>query len=80
MNDKEITLDKLKIGELSKISHIDIDSKKMYNRLLDLGFVKGSTIRALFKCAIGNTVAYLIKGTVVGLRSTDTKRIYVDIV
>lgn len=68
------TLEKLKINESAIIDAIDI-TDGFRRRLLDLGFVKGSKITALYKSPSKNPTAYLIKGTVVAIRDEDAKNI-----
>lgn len=68
------TLDKLKINETAFIDTINI-TDGFRRRLLDLGFIKGSKIIALYKSPSKNPTAYLIKGTVIAIRNEDAKKI-----
>ena len=68
------TLDKLKINETAFVETIDI-SNSFRRRLLDLGFIKGSKITALYKSPSKNPTAYLIKGAVIAIRDEDAKNI-----
>jgi ferrous iron transport protein A len=68
------TLDKLKINETAFIDSINI-TDNLRRRLLDLGFVKGSEIIALYKSPSKNPTPYLIKGAVIAIRDEDAKNI-----
>ena len=68
------TLDELKINETAFVETIDI-SNSFRRRLLDLGFIKGSKITALYKSPSKNPTAYLIKGAVIAIRDEDAKNI-----
>lgn len=68
------TLDKLKINETAFIDAIAI-TDNFHRRLLDLGFVNGSKITALYKSPSNNPTAYLIKGTVIAIRTEDAQKI-----
>ena len=68
------TLDKLKINESAYIDSINIPDNYR-RRLLDLGFVKGSKVTALYKSPSKNPTAYFIKGAVIALRDEDAKNI-----
>lgn len=71
------TLDKLKINESAFIDSIDI-ADNFRRRLLDLGFIKGSKITALYKSPSKNPTAYLIKGTVIAIRDEDANKIKIS--
>lgn len=47
-------------------------------RLLDIGCIEGTKIQCLQKSPSGDPVAYLIRGTVIALRSEDSKHILVQ--
>ena len=71
------TLDKLKINETAFIETINI-TDDFRRRLLDLGFIKGSKITALYKSPSKNPTAYLIKGAVIAIRVEDAKKIKIN--
>ena len=66
----------LGIGECAIIEHI-LEHSLLYTRLTDLGFSNGAEIECLFKSPLGDPTAYLIKGTVIALRSNDAKNIII---
>lgn len=47
-------------------------------RLLDLGFVPGTRVKTVRKSPAGNPIAYLIRGTVIALRKSETDLIIVQ--
>ena len=71
------TLNKLKINESAYIDKINIIDNYR-RRLLDLGFVKGSKITALYRSPSGNPTAYMIKGAVIAVRNEDAKNILIN--
>lgn len=50
-------------------------SGKIRRRLLDLGLIKGSKIKPVFKSPSGDPVAYEIRKTVIAIRKEDSKNI-----
>lgn len=47
-------------------------------RFLDLGIVKDTEIKPLFKSPFGDPVAFQIRGTVIALRLSDCRTIIID--
>lgn len=70
------TLNMLQADETAIIKEINC-SETIKRRLLDLGLIKGTTIRALYTSPFGDPSAYLIRGAVIALRKDDTK--YIDL-
>lgn len=54
-------------------------SQKERRRLLDIGFFEGSTIIPLYESPFGGTKAYLIKDSLIALRTEDAKNITVKV-
>ncbi len=48
-------------------------------RLFDLGFVPGTKVKAMRKSPAGNPIAYLIRGTIIALRKSETDLIMVRV-
>ena len=69
-----MTLDKLDIDECAIIINLNCKGD-LRRRLLDLGLVHGTNIKAIFKSPIGNPIAYEIRGTTIALRKEDAKLI-----
>ena len=71
-----LTLDRLSPGRSARI--VDIAGEEaMRRRLLDLGFVPETEVRPLFRAASGDPTAFLVRGSVIALRSTHAKGITV---
>lgn len=48
------------------------------SRLLDLGLVPGTEVTAVRRSPAGDPVAYLIRGTVIALRSDEGKKVQIN--
>lgn len=72
------SLDTVKLGKTSKI--IDINCNQLIKRrLFDLGIIENSNITPVFRSPFKDPTAYLIRGTIIALRSEDTQKIIVTI-
>ena len=72
-----LTLNKLDIGSSCKI--ISIESKGIFRRrLLDLGFIPNTLVKALFRSPASDPTAYEVRGTVIALRSDESSQIIVE--
>jgi len=71
-----MTLDKLDIDKCAVILNLNCKGD-LRRRLLDLGLVNGTNIKASFKSPIGNPIAYEVRGTTIALRKEDSKLISV---
>ncbi len=69
-----MTLDKLEINKCATIKSLHCTGD-LRRRLLDLGLVNGTNIKAILKSPIGNPIAYEVRGTVIALRKEDSKLI-----
>ena len=73
---ESITLNKLKLNTYAEVTGIncnEIDKR----RFLDLGIIKGTKIRPVFKSPLGDPTAYEIRKTIIALREEDTEKIEV---
>lgn len=50
----------------------------MRRRLFDLGFAPGSEVICTGKSLFGNPRAYLIKGSIIALRRSESDKIYIE--
>lgn len=73
----EFSLDKLPITEEGKIKRLDV-APNLKRRLLDLGLVYNTKIKCLYKSPLNDPRAYLVRGSVIALRNTDAKNIYIS--
>lgn len=72
-----ITLDKLPINTLGKVCNINCNGT-IKRRLLDLGLIKGTTIKPILKSPLGSPIAYEIRGSVIAIRKCDSNAISVQ--
>ena len=75
-NNSVISLDQLKIGQQAYILQINTSSS-ITRRLLDLGMTKGICIKCLLSAPLNDPREYLFRGTVIGIRNSDAKKILV---
>lgn len=73
----EFSLDKLPIKKEGKIKKLDV-SPNLKRRLLDLGLVYDTKIKCLYKSPLNDPKAYLVRGSIIALRSEDAKNIYIS--
>ena len=71
---KTITLDNLNINKYATIYSLNCNGN-LRRRLLDLGLIKGTCIKVLFKSPMGDPIAYEVRGTIIALRKEDSKLI-----
>ncbi|OIP26270.1 hypothetical protein AUK22_06975 [bacterium CG2_30_54_10] len=67
-------LDELKDGQTATISAIDA-SAPTGRRLLDLGFVPGTPIKALGRAPMGDPATFLVRGYRISLRQAESRLI-----
>ena len=66
-----MVLTSLPIGMTGKITELKAHSNQR-RRLLDLGLIPGTVVKAKRKSPSGDPIAYLIRGTTLALRSEET--------
>ncbi|MEG0830683.1 MAG: FeoA family protein [Anaerovoracaceae bacterium] len=76
MKNKKITLAALPNGCQAKVNEIAAYGLEK-DRLIDLGFAPGSTVKVLFTSPAKNPTAYEVMGAVLALREEDGKKIIV---
>lgn len=67
-------LSKLAVGDSAVISKLTCTGE-MKRRMMDLGIVPGTKIKALHRSPCGDPVAYSVLGAVIALRSCDADEI-----
>lgn len=72
-----VPLSTLKPGEKSNVVHLDVKGL-LRRRILDLGIVPGTLLTCIGKAPAGDPIAYLVRDTVIALRSEDASLIYID--
>ena len=67
-------LNELEVGKTAFVK--DICARGIVKRrMLDLGIIPGTKIKALMESPSGELTAYLIRGTVIAIRQNDAKNI-----
>ncbi len=74
----DTSLDKLDIDKSATISTLNCNGN-LRRRLLDLGMVSGTNIKAILKSPMGNPIAYEVRGTTIALRKEDSKLISISL-
>jgi ferrous iron transport protein A len=70
------TLAEMKVGQKARVLHLMVEGLTR-RRLLDLGLLPGTEVRALMKSPLGSPIAYEIRGSMLALRSDDASKIVV---
>ncbi len=70
------TLTSLKEGEKAHVCEL-LNTGGIRRRLMDMGLVEGTEVTCALKSPCGDPVAYLIKGTLIAIRSEDTDKIMI---
>ena len=70
------TLDRLPVGSAAVVAALSAPGAQR-QRLMELGFVPGSSVAALQESPWGDPVAYSVCGAVIALRRADARQIAV---
>ena len=73
-----MTLNRLEIGQVGKVTNID-ENSELYQRFLDIGITENSIIECVLKSPWNNPKAYRIKGAMIAIRNEDASAIKVDL-
>lgn len=71
------TLNYLKKGEKAIIKNIELEGS-IKRRLLDMGLIKDSIVECILESPLKDPKAYWIKGTLIAIRSSDAKKIFIE--
>ncbi len=66
----------LKTGQKATVFGINMPDVKK-RRIIDLGIIPETQIEALFTSPLCDPTAYMVRGSVIAIRSEDAKRIYI---
>ncbi len=66
----------IEIGKEVKVDSVEC-SENIKRRILDLGIIKGTKIKPVFKSPLGDPTAYEVRGSLISLRDDETKKISV---
>ena len=72
-----ITLNNLKVGKMARLIKIN-NVGSIRRRLLDLGFIPGTIIKAELDNPFKDPIAYRIRNTIIAIRNSDSKDILVE--
>jgi len=71
------TLAEIKVGQRAKVVELLVEGPTR-RRLLDLGLLPGTEVRAVMESPLGTPVAYEIRGSILALRLEDASKIMVN--
>jgi ferrous iron transport protein A len=74
---QSLTLDHLPLGADALIQVVHGDDS-LATRLMEMGFIDGSPVKAIGCAPLGDPREYLIRGSRVSLRSSEAQRIAVE--
>ena len=73
-NEMELTLDRLREGACGTVSALHMGGA-LRRRLMDFGLIEGTPVRCVRKSPAGSPVLYSVRGTMLALRTCDSRRI-----
>jgi ferrous iron transport protein A len=76
-NSEYKTLAEMRVGERARVVRLLVEGPTR-RRLLDLGLLPDTEVRAALKSPMGDPMAYNIRGSVLALRSEDASKIVVN--
>jgi ferrous iron transport protein A len=71
------TLAEMRVGQKARVVNLMVEGLTR-RRLLDLGLLPGTEVRAAMKSPLGSPVAYEIRGSMLALRPEDASKIVVE--
>ena len=74
---KTTSLEKIDIGQKALVIGVNINGN-LRRRLFDLGLINGTQIKCLGKSPFGDPIAFLIKDSVIAIRTEDCKNILIN--
>ncbi|HBV86401.1 FeoA family protein [Desulfosporosinus sp.] len=77
MGKLSIPLSTLKLGQTSSVVHLEVKGL-LRRRILDMGIVPGTILTCIGRAPAGDPIAYLVRDTVIALRSEDARLINVE--
>jgi ferrous iron transport protein A len=76
---KEITADKLKLGEKAKVLELRLDSKEIRRHLLDMGITKGVEIKIKKKAPMGDPIDITLRDYELCISKKELSSIIVEV-
>jgi ferrous iron transport protein A len=71
------SLKDIPVGATACISHLSCVGS-MRRRLLDIGFIPGTTVLCVGRSPSGDPIAFLIRGAVIAIRKKDCADIFIE--
>lgn len=71
------TLDEIEVGQKARILRLRVEGLTR-RRLLDLGLLPGTEVKAVLKSPLGSPIAYEIRGSILALRPEDAAKIVMN--
>lgn len=69
-------LTELKNGQTGLISTVE-NQGEAFQRILDLGFTPGTSVRAIFRAPLGEPIVFQVRGYRIGLRRCEAEMVHV---
>lgn len=76
--DEQETLADIGVGEKVRVLYLQCEGAYR-RRLLDLGLIPGTKVKAVILSPLGNPMAYEIRGSIIALRLEDASKIVVKL-
>ena len=64
-------------GERGRVFSLS-EKSSIFERLRDLGLIKGTRVECVMKSPLGDPTAYLIRGALIALRYDDAKYVLIE--
>lgn len=74
----KITMDRMRIGGCGRIVSLELEGA-IRRRLLDFGLIEGTPVQCIRRSPTGSPVIYLARGTMLALRTCDSRGITVEV-
>lgn len=70
-------LNNVPIGKSALVKELN-SNKDVKRRLRDLGLIKNTIIKPIYKSPLNDPTAYLVRGSVIAIRNDDAKKIIIE--
>ena len=73
--DKVVTLDKLNVGQMARVTNIAINNPALRRRIMDLGITKNVVLKIVKEAPLGDPVQIELRGYMLSIRKEVLKYI-----
>ena len=80
MENKKISLDELKIGQVAKVIKINISNKAIKRHLLDMGITRGVEVKIKKVAPMGDPIDIELRDYELCIRKADLAQIEVEVI